>query len=81
MADAKPAYGTARVTCHNKTKIQDSLEFCKGSGVQHIAIATDNIVDRAYRLQNQVIEFLTATTRGLAANLHQHKGRPADTFF
>ena len=41
-----------------KSQIEEYLEFYKGPGVQHIAMATDNIVDTVSRLQNQGIEFL-----------------------
>ena len=41
-----------------KSQIEEYLEFYKGPGVQHIAMATDNIVDTVTKLRNQGIEFL-----------------------
>ncbi|MGI8992550.1 MAG: 4-hydroxyphenylpyruvate dioxygenase [Bryobacteraceae bacterium] len=41
-----------------KSQIEEYLEFYKGPGVQHIAMATDNIIDTVSRLRAQGIEFL-----------------------
>jgi 4-hydroxyphenylpyruvate dioxygenase len=41
-----------------KSQIEEYLEFYKGPGVQHIAMATDNIIDTVSKLRNQGIEFL-----------------------
>ena len=41
-----------------KSQIEEYLEFYKGPGVQHIAMATDNIIDTVSGLRNQGVEFL-----------------------
>ena len=42
-----------------KSQIEEYLEFYGGPGVQHIALATANILETVSRLQAQGIEFLT----------------------
>ncbi|HEY8782859.1 MAG TPA: 4-hydroxyphenylpyruvate dioxygenase [Mucilaginibacter sp.] len=42
-----------------KSQIEEYLEFYEGEGVQHLAMATDNIVETVTELQNRGIEFLT----------------------
>lgn len=41
-----------------KSQIEEYLEFYNGPGVQHIALATHDIVDTVSRLQAQGVEFL-----------------------
>jgi 4-hydroxyphenylpyruvate dioxygenase len=41
-----------------KSQIEEYLEFYQGPGVQHIALATDNIVDTVSKLQEQGVDFL-----------------------
>ncbi|MCC6816309.1 MAG: 4-hydroxyphenylpyruvate dioxygenase [Saprospiraceae bacterium] len=41
-----------------KSQIDEYLEFYNGAGVQHIAIATDNIIDTVSKLRANGIEFL-----------------------
>ena len=41
-----------------KSQIEEYLEFYKGPGVQHIAMATDNIVETVSKLHDQGVEFL-----------------------
>jgi 4-hydroxyphenylpyruvate dioxygenase len=41
-----------------KSQIEEYLEFYQGPGVQHIALATDNIIDSVTKLRAQGIEFL-----------------------
>jgi len=41
-----------------KSQIEEYLEYYHGSGVQHLALATDNILHTVDRLQRQGIEFL-----------------------
>jgi 4-hydroxyphenylpyruvate dioxygenase len=41
-----------------KSQIEEYLDFYSGPGVQHIAMATDNIIDTVTRLRDQGIEFL-----------------------
>lgn len=41
-----------------KSQIEEYLEFYKGPGVQHIAMATDNIIDTVSKLRAQGVDFL-----------------------
>jgi 4-hydroxyphenylpyruvate dioxygenase len=42
----------------HKSQIEEYLDFYRGPGVQHIAMATDNIIDTVTRLRDQGVEFL-----------------------
>ncbi|WP_024768365.1 4-hydroxyphenylpyruvate dioxygenase [Aquimarina macrocephali] len=42
-----------------KSQIEEYIDFYNGAGVQHIALATDNIIETVSSLQNRGIEFLT----------------------
>jgi len=41
-----------------KSQIEEYLDFYNGPGCQHIAIATDNIIDTVTKMQEQGVEFL-----------------------
>lgn len=41
-----------------KSQIEEYLDFYKGPGVQHIAVATDNILDTVEKLRDRGVEFL-----------------------
>jgi len=41
-----------------KSQIDEYLEFYKGAGVQHIAVATDNIIETVGELRRRGVEFL-----------------------
>lgn len=41
-----------------KSQVEEYLEFYKGEGVQHVAMATHNIVDTVTQLRNRGVEFL-----------------------
>ena|ERR1022692_3205373 len=41
-----------------KSQVEEYLDFYNGEGVQHIAMATGNIVDTVTELQNRGVEFL-----------------------
>jgi 4-hydroxyphenylpyruvate dioxygenase len=41
-----------------KSQVDEYLEFYEGSGVQHIAVATDNIIDTVTQLRDRGVEFL-----------------------
>ncbi len=41
-----------------KSQVEEYLEFYNGEGVQHIAIATDNIIETVTELQRRGVEFL-----------------------
>ncbi len=45
-----------------KSQIDEYLEFYGGPGVQHVAIATDNIVETVSALQHRGVEFLKVPT-------------------
>jgi 4-hydroxyphenylpyruvate dioxygenase len=45
-----------------KSQIEEYLEFYEGEGVQHLALATADIVKTVTELQNRGIEFLTVPT-------------------
>ena len=45
-----------------KSQIEEYLDYYGGPGVQHIAMATDNIVETVSRLEHQGLEFLTVPT-------------------
>ena len=45
-----------------KSQVEEYLDFYEGEGVQHIAIATDNIVETVTTLQSRGVEFLTIPT-------------------
>ncbi len=42
-----------------KSQIEEYLDFYQGPGVQHIALATDDILKTVSRMQEQGVEFLT----------------------
>ncbi len=41
-----------------KSQIEEYLDFYEGPGVQHIAVATDNIIETVTQLRNRGVEFL-----------------------
>ena len=41
-----------------KSQIEEYLDFYNGSGVQHIALATNNIVETVSEMRNRGVEFL-----------------------
>ena len=41
-----------------KSQVEEYLDFYEGSGVQHIAVATDNIIDTVTQLRDRGVEFL-----------------------
>jgi 4-hydroxyphenylpyruvate dioxygenase len=41
-----------------KSQIEEYLDFYQGPGVQHMALATDNIIDTVTRLRRQGVDFL-----------------------
>jgi 4-hydroxyphenylpyruvate dioxygenase len=45
-----------------KSQIEEYIDFYRGAGVQHIAMATDNIIDTVTRLHSQGVEFLYVPT-------------------
>src|SRR5690625_2829403 len=45
-----------------KSQIEEYLEFYNGEGVQHLALATDDIIQTVRELQSRGVEFLTIPT-------------------
>jgi 4-hydroxyphenylpyruvate dioxygenase len=45
-----------------KSQIEEYLDFYKGPGVQHIAMATDNIIETVSKMRAQGLYFLTVPT-------------------
>ena len=45
-----------------KSQIEEYLDFYHGPGVQHIAMATDNIIETVSRLRDQGVDFLRVPT-------------------
>jgi 4-hydroxyphenylpyruvate dioxygenase len=41
-----------------KSQVEEYLDFYGGAGVQHIAVATDNIIETVTQLRNRGVEFL-----------------------
>ena len=42
-----------------KSQVDEYLQFYEGEGVQHVAVATDNIVETVTQLRDRGVEFLT----------------------
>lgn len=66
----EPAKGKKR------SQIEEYLDFYEGSGVQHIAVATDDIIKAVSQLKARGIEFLStppeAYYRAVPERLHEH---------
>lgn len=45
-----------------KSQIEEYIEFYKGAGVQHVALATDDILGTVETLRNRGVDFLTIPT-------------------
>ena len=45
-----------------KSQVEEYLDFYEGEGVQHMAVATDNIIDTVTELRNRGIKFLRVPT-------------------
>jgi 4-hydroxyphenylpyruvate dioxygenase len=57
-----------------KSQIEEYLEFYHGSGVQHIAMATDDILNTVALLKQQGVEFLTVP-HSYYEELHKRVGK------
>jgi len=64
----EPAQGS------RKSQIQEYLDFYHGSGVQHIALRTNDIINTVQRLRHNGVEFLH-TPDTYYDNLHQRLGQ------
>ncbi len=45
-----------------KSQVEEYLDFYNGEGVQHVAIATENIIETVSQLKNRGVEFLSIPT-------------------
>jgi 4-hydroxyphenylpyruvate dioxygenase len=45
-----------------KSQVEEYLDFYNGSGVQHIAVATDDIIDTVSKLQERGVEFFESAS-------------------
>ncbi len=64
----EPAKGNKR------SQIEEYLDFYEGSGVQHIAIATDDIITTVTQLRQRGIEFLSAPPRSYYEDIPNRLG-------
>ena len=64
----EPAKGNKR------SQIEEYLDFYEGSGVQHIAIATDDIISTVTELRARGIEFLSAPPRAYYEDIPNRLG-------
>jgi len=64
----EPAKGNKR------SQIEEYLDFYEGSGVQHIAIATDDIISTVTQLRQRGIEFLSAPPRAYYEDIPNRLG-------
>ena len=54
-----------------KSQVEEYLDFYDGEGVQHVAIATNNIIETVSELQNRGVEFLKIPASYYADVLHR----------
>jgi 4-hydroxyphenylpyruvate dioxygenase len=57
-----------------KSQIEEYLEYYRGPGVQHIAMATDHIIETVSRMRDQGVEFLRVPAT-YYADLEKRTGR------
>jgi 4-hydroxyphenylpyruvate dioxygenase len=59
-----------------KSQIEEYLDFYEGAGVQHIAVATDDIIETVSQLRSRGVEFLShppeAYYDAVPGRLHEH---------
>ena len=59
-----------------RSQIEEYLDFYEGSGVQHIAVATDDIITTVAKLKSRGVEFLSTPPeeyyRAVPKRLHDH---------
>jgi 4-hydroxyphenylpyruvate dioxygenase len=58
-----------------KSQIEEYLEFYEGAGVQHLALATDNIIETVTKLRARGIEFLSAPPRAYYDDIPRRLGK------
>jgi 4-hydroxyphenylpyruvate dioxygenase len=64
----EPAKGNKR------SQIEEYIDFYEGSGAQHIAVATDNIIETVTQLRTRGIEFLSAPPQAYYDEIPQRLG-------
>jgi 4-hydroxyphenylpyruvate dioxygenase len=58
-----------------KSQIEEYLDFYEGSGVQHIAVATDDIISTVKALRERGVEFLTAPPHAYYTDVPNRLGK------
>ena len=58
-----------------KSQIDEYLDFYKGPGVQHMALATDDIIATVYKLRDRGVEFLSGVPGAYYAELQNRVGK------
>jgi 4-hydroxyphenylpyruvate dioxygenase len=58
-----------------KSQIDEYLDFYSGPGVQHMALATDDIIGTVNKLRNRGVQFLTGVPGTYYANLQDRVGK------
>ncbi len=61
-----------------KSQIEEYLDFYESSGVQHIAVATDNIIETVSQLRARGIEFLPPPPRAYYDDIPRRLGQHRD---
>jgi 4-hydroxyphenylpyruvate dioxygenase len=61
-----------------KSQIEEYLDFYEGPGVQHIAVATDNIIETVTKLRARGVEFLSAPPQAYYDEIPQRVGAIAE---
>lgn len=61
-----------------KSQIEEYIEFYEGAGVQHIAIATDDIIKTVTELRARGVEFLSAPPRAYYEDVPKRLGKHMD---
>jgi 4-hydroxyphenylpyruvate dioxygenase len=68
----EPAEGKKR------SQIEEYLDFYEGSGAQHIAVATDNIIDTVAKLRSRGVEFLSSPPQAYYDEIPGRLGKHMD---
>ncbi len=58
-----------------KSQIEEYIDFYRGSGVQHIAVATDDIISTVTELRKRGVEFLEVPDNYYGDNLFERVGK------
>ena len=63
---------------NKKSQIEEYLDFYEGPGVQHIAVATDDIIETVKQLRARGVEFLSAPPRAYYEAIPERLGAHMD---